>query len=309
MEHDGFSRHETAHAGEAGGAPRAAKPLTFLAVGDWGRAGDANQRAVAVGMGRTASQLGSRFVVSLGDNLYENGVQSVDDPLWRTAYEEVYTAPSLQTPWYALLGNHDYNGEPQAQLDYARLSPRWRMPARYYVLEGAGFGAPWVDLVFIDTSPLIQAYRERIDGPLKTHVLAQDAKAQLAWLDAALGRSRARWKLVFGHHVLYSGGSGHGTDDDLLRRLKPMFDRHGVTAYVCGHEHDLQHIKVGGMDYICSGAGSEVRPTGAVRGTRFAEAQPGFAAFAVGRDALALSFHDARGERLYAADLAPAHAA
>jgi len=40
-----------------------------------------------------------------GDNFYENGVDSVDDPLWNTRYCSVYTDPALlDVPWYAILG-------------------------------------------------------------------------------------------------------------------------------------------------------------------------------------------------------------
>ncbi|MEJ0065789.1 MAG: hypothetical protein WDM85_10455 [Caulobacteraceae bacterium] len=34
-----------------------------------------------------------------------DGVASVNDPKWRTSFEDVYTAPSLQVPWYVALGN------------------------------------------------------------------------------------------------------------------------------------------------------------------------------------------------------------
>lgn len=277
--------------------------LNFLAIGDWGRAGDPFQRKVAARMGETAAKIASRFVVSLGDNLYENGVTSVDDPLWADAFESVYTAPALQTPWYALLGNHDYNGEPQAQLDYARTSDRWRMPARYYTVSGAQFDAPWVDLFLLDTSPMVRAYHEGLDRPLKTNIANQDVPAQLAWLEGELGRSRATWKIVCGHHTLYSGGSAHGNNDELIARLVPILRRHGVAAYLCGHEHDLQHIRRDGIDFICSGAGSEVRPTSLIRGSRFALARSGFAAFAVRRRSLGFSFHDEAGATVYSAAL------
>ena len=115
-------------------AEAAAPALPFVLIGDWGRYGHDHQRDVAAQMGQTAARLGSRFTISLGDNFYENGVASVADPQWQASFERIYTAPSLQTPWRVILGNHDYRGNVQAQLDYARQSPRWRLPARYYQL-------------------------------------------------------------------------------------------------------------------------------------------------------------------------------
>jgi len=81
--------------------------ISFLAVGDWGRDGAFHQAEVAARMGETATALYADFVISVGDNFYEDGVASVDDPKWKTSFEDVYTAPSLQIPWYVALGNHD----------------------------------------------------------------------------------------------------------------------------------------------------------------------------------------------------------
>lgn len=288
---------------------RAADPsLAFLAVGDWGRDGGSHQRDVADQMGRAAQRIGSRFVASTGDNFYESGVQSAQDPQWKTSYENVYTAPSLQTPWYALLGNHDYKGLPQGQIDYAAASPRWRMPSRYYKVAGSEVGAAHVDLFFIDTSPLVHSYRAKVESVIARNIAGQDVVAQLAWLDQELGRSQVPWKLVFGHHTIYSGGSEHGNTVELVAQVKPILERHGVQAYINGHEHDLQHIRVGQIDYICTGAGSDVRPTGRIDGTKFALSRSGFAAFKVGLDRMDLEFRDFSGGAVYKVALARSRA-
>ncbi|WP_230770022.1 metallophosphoesterase [Sphingomonas sp. Leaf4] len=112
-------------------AAAAPKGCSFAVLGDWGR-DTPEQHHVAAAMGRAAAAARSDFVLAIGDNFYSDGVESVDDPLWQSVFEGVYTHPALQVPWYALLGNHDYRGNPQAQIDYAATSKRWRMPARYY---------------------------------------------------------------------------------------------------------------------------------------------------------------------------------
>lgn len=303
----------------AGMAAAAAVPLTglaaptragggaapgFLAVGDWGRDGAQHQGDVAGQMGRTAHALGSRFVVSVGDNFYENGVQSASDPQWQSSFEGVYTDPALQVPWYVALGNHDYRGNPQAQLDYATTSQRWRMPRRYYQMSGAELGIPQIDLFVIDTSPLVHQYRDKVESVIARNVATQDTAAQLAWLDAALARSRARWKLVVGHHTLRSGGSGHGETPEMVELVLPILQRRGVSAYVFGHDHDLQHIVTDGLHYIGCGAGSEVRPVAAVTGTRFCASRSGFAAITVRPDGLAVEFLDYTGASLHRALIA-----
>ncbi|WP_068089460.1 purple acid phosphatase family protein [Novosphingobium rosa] len=285
-------------------AAAAAPSLNFLVMGDWGREGVSHQRDVAGQMGRIAQSANARFVVAVGDNFYENGVASVQDPQWRSSYEDVYVAPSLQKPWHALLGNHDYKGTPQAQIDYTAHSSRWKMPARYYQLSGADYGMPAVDMFMLDTSPLVHSYRKNVESVIAKNVASQDVAAQLAWLDRGLAASRAPWKLVFGHHTIYSGGSTHGNTPELIEQVKPILERHGVQAYINGHDHDMQHIRVGAIDYICTGAGSEVRPVSPIDGTLFSLSRSGFSHLALSQDALALEFRDYTGAQVYAASIA-----
>ena len=91
--------------------------LNFLVFGDWGREGQKEQLAVAEQMGTAAAAIGAKFVVSVGDNFYEHGVKSVNDSQWQTSFEKIYTAASLQVPWHAILGNHDYHGSCEAQIE------------------------------------------------------------------------------------------------------------------------------------------------------------------------------------------------
>ena len=41
-----------------------------------------NQTAVAAAMNSLAGAGGQQFIVSTGDNVYNNGLSSDDDPLW-----------------------------------------------------------------------------------------------------------------------------------------------------------------------------------------------------------------------------------
>ena len=108
--------------------------LNFLVFGDWGRHGETDQMDVATQMGIAANALKAQFVISVGDNFYEKGVTSTDDPQWQISFEDVYHADSLQVPWHVALGNHDYLGNCDAQIAYSRISKRWNMPARYFTM-------------------------------------------------------------------------------------------------------------------------------------------------------------------------------
>src|SRR5271169_203879 len=156
--------------------------LNFLVFGDWGRNGEKDQSDVAAQMAVTAKLVDAKFIISVGDNFYENGVSAVDDPHWQSSFEKVYHAPSLQVPWHVALGNHDYHGNCDAQIEYNKVSPRWNMPARYYVRSEKIDEATTVDFFYLDTTPMIKGYY-RATNPEKTraNVITQDVPKQLAW--------------------------------------------------------------------------------------------------------------------------------
>jgi len=281
--------------------------VSFLAVGDWGRDGAFHQREVAARMGETARAVDAAFVVSVGDNFYEDGVASTDDPKWKSSFEDVYTAPSLQIPWYVALGNHDYHGNTQAQLDYAETSARWFMPGRWYRSSRATVtnkGRVGVDLFVLDTSPFIAAYRA--DGAGKVKVAGQRTAPQLRWLDAALGQSTADWKVVVGHHPIYSGGQygQPGGTPELIEQLDPILQRHRVPLYLCGHEHDLQHIARGATHYVCTGAGSLTREHCHHERGDFCSVQSGFTLCVASPTRLWIGYRDWEGEGLYVVEIA-----
>ena len=241
---------------------QATSPLHFLVVGDWGRRGHAYQKHVARQMGLEAARTGSKFVVSTGDNFYRLGVSSVHDSHWNESFDNIYIDHSLQTPWYPVLGNHDYGGNIYAQIERSGICPRWRMPERWHKISGAQHGRPDIDLFFIDTAVWIG--KESLPfSILGSSVSRHDQYVQKQWLMQCLKDSDASFKLVFGHYPIYSIGphGGHAS----LQDLDDLLIQTGVTAYVCGHDHCLYHITsqfmIPGqsqtMHYICSGGGSE----------------------------------------------------
>jgi acid phosphatase len=265
--------------------------LEFLAIGDWGRDGDRGQAQVATAMAAWAEAHPLRFVVSTGDNFYEDGVTSVTDPKWKSSFEDVYAAKSLQVPWYVALGNHDYRGNVDAQVGYSKGNARWRMPARSYTAtETLGDGTR-LQLFVLDTSPMLDTYRSILS---RTKIAAQDPAAQRAWLEKELASSTAEWKIVVGHHTVFSCGP-HGDSAELVRDLVPLLDRYGVALYLNGHDHGLQDLVVNGRHYVTSGAGSELTRVAPDGRTRWAEAVNGFVAGSLTGDALVLRFVDAAG--------------
>lgn len=103
------------------------------------------------------------FIVALGDNFYVNGVSSATDVLWTYLWSDVYLQyPSLNVPWFAVLGNHDYGGGNAyslAQVERSRLNldhGLWNMPAKNYskIFPIPGLTNASVGILFIDTTTL-----------------------------------------------------------------------------------------------------------------------------------------------------------
>lgn len=272
--------------------------LNFVVLGDWGRNGEKDQRDVARQMAAAASDTGARFVLAVGDNFYEHGVASVDDPQWQSSFERVYTAPSLQVPWHAILGNHDYHLSSDAQIAYSKISKRWHMPARYYIRTEPIDAATAVDFFFIDTMPM--ASFDDDEQPYRDKVPWHDVPNQMTWLEKALAASTAPWKIVVGHHPIYSGGQ-HGDTPFLVEQVLPLLQKHHVQAYINGHDHDLQHLQAGKVNLFCSGGGSKPRPTRKTTHTKFAEGCSGFMSVALQADKMDIRMIDDRGNLLYTA--------
>jgi acid phosphatase len=278
------------------GQPLPADGLNFLIFGDWGRNGEQDQKEVAAQMALAARASAARFIVSVGDNFYEDGVSSAADPQWQTSFENVYSDPAFDIPWQVIMGNHDYHGNCDAQLEYARTHPRWNMPARYYRQTWRVDAATTADFFYLDTTPMIQGYWHH--GKTKAQVATQDVKKQLAWFKDELAASKARWKIVIGHHPIYSGGE-HGDTAELIENVLPLLHENKVQAWFNGHDHDLQHLVAGEINLFCSGAGSQFRPTKDTIHTKFAQARSGFTVVSLQPEQMHIRMTDNHGRLLY----------
>ncbi len=274
--------------------------FTFAIASDLGRNGYYDQKPVAEMMGEVAGITGIEFIAALGDVHHFWGVRSVNDPLWLTNYEWIYKHPELMIPWHPVLGNHEYRGDTQAVLDYATVSRRWEMPSRYYSMTVPVADDAEVLLLFIDTAPLIDKYRE---NPVKfPDAGSQSMDEQLAWIDATLGGSDARWKIVMGHHPVYAGTKKETRErTDLQQRLQPLLDTHDVDAEFSGHIHNFQHIRVPGsdVDYFVNTSASLTREVVPFEEALFGSPDPGFALCTVTATELITTFINDKGRIIY----------
>lgn len=297
--------------------------LRFLVIGDWGGIPfwpytTPYETAVSSGMGKIAQQLGTQFTIALGDNFYMSGVKNVDDKRFQETFESVFTAKSLMTPWYFCAGNHDHRGNVSAQIAYSSKSQRWNFPDFYYTKSWTIPGSDeTLQLVLLDTVLLCgnSGYdhsHEQPEGPESI----EDAEAQWDWLEATLRSSTAHYLIVGGHYPVWSIAE-HGPTKCLVDRLRPLLQKYNVTAYINGHDHNLQHLKErnSSVEYFVIGASGKIDTS-----TQHKNAVPegsslfywadaskagGFAVVHVGVNSMALELVNCDGTSLYKRELYP----
>lgn len=267
---------------------------------DLGRNGYYDQKPIAELMGNMAETLGPECVVAAGDVHHFEGVASVNDPLWMTNYELIYSHPELMITWYPLLGNHEYRGNTQAVLDYGKVSRRWEIGGRYYTRTFDEDGTT-LRLIFVDTTPLITKYREESDK--YPDACKQNVDEQLKWLDNTLKQAKEDWVIVVGHHPIYAETSKDDVErNDMQRVLLPVLKKYNnVSLYVCGHIHNFQHIRMKGdnIDYVVNSSGSLARKVKPIEGTVFCSPEPGFSVISATKKALNMYMIDKTGKVLH----------
>lgn len=275
--------------------------FNFIVANDLGRNGYYDQKIIAEQMGETAGEIGIEFVAAAGDIHHFEGVASVNDPLWNTNYEYIYSHPELMLDWYPVLGNHEYRGNTQAVLDYSGVSRRWCMPARYYDKSFEVGDSSSLKVVFIDTAPLIDKYHKESEESYRD-VAAQDMEAQLHWIDSVLNASHETWKIVIGHHPVYAQTPKDEIErENLQQRLDPLLRKYGVDMYIAGHIHNFQHIRIPGsdVDYVVNSSASLSRKVSEIEGTQYCSPEPGFSVVSVSDKDLNLYMLDKTGHVLH----------
>lgn len=240
------------------------EPVAFAAIGDWGRRGNYGQNETAHALG-TVIPSDTLFISSVGDNFYNRGVASVNDPQFIESFQRIFNHPRLlSVPWYLVLGNHDHRGSFAAQIQYSTISSRWNMPARYFVL----WISPRLLAIHIDTTPFVDTY-EGTDARSK---LPNDPSQQISWLHQVLiSYPRTTRFVIVGHHNMYSSSIvGHYGELSVRDQIEPILQPYSnqIIAYIAGHEHALMHLQPYGkpgqsplsnIDHFVTGAGSKLR--------------------------------------------------
>lgn len=232
--------------------------------------------AIPVGkaMAALCQQRDCEFGIQLGDNIYPDGADADDGKDDQKRMNDLILGPLLplfeQAPElivYSALGNHDWKSSRKG----VELQTQWMAKQDQFHMDEKGYysyikGEPGNDVEFfvLDTNMLLsgQTFYEiplNPDGSEGDLALAlangtaeleeHDAhegpidgedKLQLQWLEKSLSQSKAKWKIVYGHHILWSIGGTKYSEGHVLRQLlMPTLCQYS-DAYIAGHEHDLE---------------------------------------------------------------------
>ena len=233
--------------------------------------------------------------VMLGDNIYPDGATlGADGRSDAQRFEDIFRAPygdfgDLAEGFriYAALGNHDWNTSREgamAEAAYLERTPPFYMDGIVYsVRPPAGRGE--VEIFVIDTHVLLSGetvyediLAEDASEVETTSVEAPDPWARpqtelernmVAWLDERLRNSDARWRIVIGHHPIWSSAGSKFQQARTLRRLlMPTLCRY-ADMYLAGHEHTLEVHQdscadvapgLAPLTQVVSGAAAKQRP-------------------------------------------------
>jgi hypothetical protein len=255
-----------------------AEPLSvvrFAVIGDSG-SGDRHQHEIGRQMAAWHERLPFNLVLMLGDNIYGGwlGFGGGNRKYFGRQFDRPYAELLRRGVIFrAALGNHDMrtrSGQDlidahnrfhiDGPLGYYRFAAgEWRSRASAVPpTGGANEPAPLVEFFVLNTARMAED--------------RQDPE-QLSWLDQALASSRARWRIIYGHHPIYSTGRRHGSEVNLHRYLEPLLlcpaakpqETAGGASprahvYLAGHDHFYQRFHPQkGVAHFVSGSGGKLR--------------------------------------------------
>lgn len=260
--------------------PRAGRPLSFIVYGD-SRSGHAIHAQVVEAVLREDPDL----VLHTGDAV-ERGTEEGD---WDRFFQ--VAAPLLSKyPLYMVPGNHEYARRQKGaarlfELFATMFQPQVARPEGREARDGKdGPGGPQGRDAQSATREARALLGDAAPAPppeppapergyysfdaAGVHFVGLDSNQyrsprQLRWLEddlQAARERRARAIFVWAHDGPYSSG-WHGDNEGAIKSYVPVLERHGVTMFFSGHDHDFERGVRGRLPYVVTGgAGAELRP-------------------------------------------------
>lgn len=243
--------------------------VNMILLGDWGGLptppySSPFEYVTAKQIMKKAKIQNSDFVLALGDNFYFRGVTDEYDSRFQETFEKVFDNEDFQSvPWFVLGGNHDHYGNITGQIEYSKHSKRWNFPSLWYTIKTQ---TPTYNstIIMIDTVNLCGNTQHDVHGDQPDPYYRDETTFvdQLVYIEDQLKDNKDSYVFVAGHFPVWSVAE-HGPTQCLLDHLKPLLEKYEASAYFCGHDHNLQHIKSNDstVEYFLSGAGDMINPS------------------------------------------------
>jgi Calcineurin-like phosphoesterase len=233
----------------------APEEVRFVAVGDAGTGGK-EQYEVARQMGKIRELSRFDLVLFLGDNIYKSGSPGDFEKKFLKPYQGlIENGVELR----ACLGNHDVRNEWGVLLQKMIFGMGKNT---YYSFNRKN---NLIEFFALDSTILVKKEKEL------------ERNLQLAWFEKSLENSKARWKVVFLHHPLYSSAKRHGLDSgdedqmfNVRELIEPILIKYKVNLVLNGHDHVYEHPQPqAGIHYFISGTGGQLRKGNLDKNTPF----------------------------------------
>lgn len=247
--------------------------FSFIVIGDTGE-GDPSQMILRDQLIAAGARPEVKFLVLASDVIYPDGKMKDYERNFYLAFK------GFEKPIYAIPGNHDWFDANEGfnanflMHDAAQIALRARLAEdlqteaittdrrfdeitaeaerlrRYYRIKNGLQRAPFFEmhtngfsLIAVDTGIL-----RRID------------EKQKAWLEQALTRAGANFKMVILGHPFYVAGKYQAGADESFREIHEILNRYGVRVAMAGDTHDFEFYKteeagVGEMLHFVNGGG------------------------------------------------------
>lgn len=268
-----------------------------LAVGDTGK-GNEIQYKIGETMNKHCRRENCDMAFLLGDNIYDSGLNSIDDSQMIEKFEKPYE--NFPVPFYVLLGNHDYGKfannwtKGNYQVEYSKKNKQFILPSPYYKVVKNN-----ILFLVLDTSPLFHNH---------------ESEKQIEFARQVLKSSQEKWKVVLMHHPYLSNGP-HGNagkydgvslppfSGSVIKKMVEKDLCPFVDLIVTGHDHSLQTIKspknCANTTIVVSGGGASATELQGKNEVHFEASLPGYTDFIFDNEKIQIRHFSENGDLLH----------
>ena len=246
--------------------------LNFIVIGDWGGIRTKPyyskiQLKVSKSMIDYSKKVKISFIISTGDNFYDQGLRFFMDSRILHTFENVYLKNDEKFSninWYLVAGNHDHHTKDNAKYQLssynAYLPKQWNFPDFLYtkklILLNANKQMKTFRFIFIDTTIMCNLYEKKLVGNLYNSI--NQTYYNLFRNQLIMSHNQNESIILIGHHPLYSSQSSEKPllycfHDNFLN----LFKNYPIIAYFSGHDHSLQYGIYHKVHLFTSAGGSE----------------------------------------------------